>query len=52
MITAAIFAPEAVHLRPIPPDKAKYAAYGQVIVTCGYQGEIKIYENTGAPQWL
>ena len=52
VITAAIFAPEAVHLRPIPPDKAKYAAYGQVIVTCGYQGEIKIYENTGAPQWL
>jgi WD40 repeat protein len=52
VITTAIFAPEAVQLRPIPSDKGKYAAYGQVILTCGYQGEIKIYENTGAPQWL
>ena len=52
VITTAIFAPEATHLQPVPAEKAKYAAYGQVIVTCGYQGEIKIYENTGAPQWL
>lgn len=52
VITTAIFAPEAAHLKPVPPEKAKYAAYGQVIVTCGYQGEIKIYENTGSPQWL
>lgn len=52
VITTAIFAPEGAHLKPIPPDKAKYAAYGQVIIACGYQGEIKIYENTGAPQWL
>jgi hypothetical protein len=24
----------------------------QVLVTAGYTGEIKIYENIGLPQWL
>jgi len=52
VVTSAIFAPEAVQLRPVSPEKAKYAAFGQVILTCGYKGEIKIYENTGTPQWL
>ena len=28
------------------------AARGQVILTSGYSGEIKIYENIGLPQWL
>jgi hypothetical protein len=27
-------------------------ARGQVIVTAGYGGEIKVYENVGLPQWL
>jgi len=52
VITTAIFAPEVVHARPVPEDKGKYAAYGQVIITAGYQGEIKIYENIGNPRWL
>lgn len=52
VVTSAIFAPEAVQLKPVSPEKAKYAAFGQVILTCGYKGEIKIYENTGTPQWL
>ena len=27
-------------------------AIGQIIVTAGYSGEIRIYENVGAPRWL
>jgi hypothetical protein len=27
-------------------------ALGQVILTAGYNGEIKVFENLGAPQWL
>eukprot|EP00890_Picochlorum_soloecismus_P000740 jgi/Picsp_1/1667/NSC_05141-R1_wd repeat-containing protein 44-like len=52
IITTAIFAPEGAHLRPVPEERGRYAAYGQVIVTCGYQGEVKLYENVGIPRWL
>ena len=52
IITTAIFASEGAHMRPVPEEKGKYAAYGQVIVTCGYQGEVKLYENVGIPRWL
>jgi len=31
---------------------AQGSARGQVIVTSGYGGEIRIYENVGLPQWL
>ncbi len=27
-------------------------ALGQVILTAGYNGEIKVFENLGGPQWL
>ena len=27
-------------------------ARGQVLVTAGYTGEIKVYENIGPPQWV
>lgn len=27
-------------------------ALGQVILTAGYNGEIKVFENLGAPHWL
>eukprot|EP00899_Mesostigma_viride_P012407 jgi/Mesvir1/21167/Mv08927-RA.1 len=28
------------------------AGYGQVIITAGYNGDIKLFENTGYPTWL
>ena len=28
------------------------SSFSQVLVTAGYTGEIKIYENMGLPQWL
>lgn len=52
VITCAVFAPEVAHFKPIPEEKGKYAAFGQVIITGGYQGEVKIYENIGVPRWL
>ena len=27
-------------------------AIGQIIVTAGYSGEIRIFENLGPPQWI
>jgi hypothetical protein len=27
-------------------------ACGQVLLTAGYTGEIRVYENIGLPQWL
>ena len=27
-------------------------AVGQIIVTAGYSGEIRIFENVGTPRWL
>ena len=27
-------------------------AFGQVIVTAGYSGEIKVFENLAPPRWL
>jgi hypothetical protein len=27
-------------------------AYGQVIITTGYSGGIKVFENLGQPHWL
>ena len=27
-------------------------AIGQIIVTAGYSGEIRIFENVGPPQWI
>lgn len=31
---------------------ASAAGVGQMIVTTGYGGEIKLWENLGAPMWL
>ena len=31
---------------------AAAAAVGQVVVTSGYSGEIRIFENSGLPTWL
>lgn len=52
VVTTAIFAPDQVQLKPVPAEMASYAAYGQVILVCGCDGELKLYENTGGPQWL
>ena len=27
-------------------------AIGQIVITAGYSGEIRIFENVGSPQWL
>lgn len=27
-------------------------AHGQVLLTAGYNGEIKVFENLSAPHWL
>lgn len=31
---------------------ASAKAYGQVILTAGYDGTIKVFENLSAPHWL
>lgn len=31
---------------------AKRAGYGQIVVTAGYRGEIRVFENFGEPEWI
>lgn len=31
---------------------ASAKAYGQVLLTAGYDGEIKVFENLAPPHWL
>lgn len=35
-----------------PPSMTCAPSPLQVLVTAGYTGEIKVYENIGLPQWL
>ncbi|EIE19158.1 WD40 repeat-like protein [Coccomyxa subellipsoidea C-169] len=49
IVTVALFAPKtARRVHRIPSQRA----LGQVILTAGYNGEIKVFENLGAPHWL
>ena len=52
VVTCAIFAPDAARLKDAPQEYTQYAAFGQVILVAGTEGELKVYENTGGPQWL
>jgi len=52
VVTCAIFAPDCARLKDAPQEYAQYAAFGQVILVAGTEGELKLYENTGGPQWL
>lgn len=66
VVTVALFAPECTQRKLDTAQEALgsssgvvdahsaeyYGLRGQVIVTAGYSGEIRIYENIGMPQWL
>eukprot|EP00884_Botryococcus_braunii_P023494 jgi/Botrbrau1/9829/Bobra.0313s0008.1 len=44
---------EAIHAAAAGEDAlCARRAYGQVIVTAGYSGGIKVFENLGTPHWL
>ena len=48
-------APQTVDLKtrpPVPHPLYRADVLPQVLVTAGYTGEIKVYENIGLPQWL
>ena len=51
IITCAIFAPETAYriLDASLPQPANATNFGQVILTAGYTGEIKVFENLAVP---
>lgn len=49
IITVAVFAPETATRLSVTPGARAITKSGQVILTAGYSGEIKVFENLAVP---
>lgn len=49
IITVAVFAPGTAARVSATPDAQSTSNFGQVILTAGYSGEIKVFENLAVP---
>lgn len=49
IITVAVFAPDTANRVVMEPGAQPMVNLGQVILTAGYSGEIKVFENLAVP---